>query len=72
MLRGPGGLFEIDQGKRPFGCDIVSDGDVRRLVANAAEMAVIDRMKAMRRDGATLRPIGNVTPAPRFLSDPHL
>jgi DNA invertase Pin-like site-specific DNA recombinase len=48
-------------GKRPFGYDIVPDGDVRRLVPNAAEMAVIDRMQAMRRDGVTLRAIGAVT-----------
>jgi DNA invertase Pin-like site-specific DNA recombinase len=45
-------------GSRPFGYDIVLDGEVRRLVPNQAEQAVIDRMKAMRQDGATLRAIG--------------
>jgi putative DNA-invertase from lambdoid prophage Rac len=48
-------------GKRPFGYDIVQDGDVQRMVPNAAEMAVIDRMKAMRAEGATYRAIGAVT-----------
>ena len=48
-------------GKRPFGYDIVLDGEVNRLVPNEAEMAVIDRMQAMRRHGATLRVIGAVT-----------
>ena len=48
-------------GKRPFGYDIVLDGEVSRLVPNEAEMAVIDRMQAMRRHGATLRVIGAVT-----------
>jgi putative DNA-invertase from lambdoid prophage Rac len=45
-------------GKRPFGKDIVEDGDVRRLVPNAAEQAVIERMKAMRAEGKTYREIG--------------
>jgi hypothetical protein len=48
-------------GKRPFGSDVVMDGEVRRIVPNAAEMAVVERMKAMRRDGATYRAIGAVT-----------
>ena len=48
-------------GKRPFGYDIVLDGDISRFVPNVAEMAVIERMKAMRRDGATYRAIGAVT-----------
>jgi DNA invertase Pin-like site-specific DNA recombinase len=48
-------------GKRPFGYDIVLDGEVSRLVPNKAEQAVIDRMKVMRQDGATLRAIGAVT-----------
>jgi putative DNA-invertase from lambdoid prophage Rac len=48
-------------GKRPFGYDVVQDGDVSRLVPNATEMAVIERMKAMRRDRATYRAIGAVT-----------
>jgi DNA invertase Pin-like site-specific DNA recombinase len=48
-------------GSRPFGFDIVLDGEVRRLVPNAAEQAVIDRMKTMRKNGATLRAIGAVT-----------
>jgi DNA invertase Pin-like site-specific DNA recombinase len=48
-------------GKRPFGYDVVLDGDVQRLVANKAEQAVIERMQAMRREGATLRAIGAVT-----------
>jgi DNA invertase Pin-like site-specific DNA recombinase len=41
-------------GKRPFGWDIV-DG---KLVPNAAEQAALERMKAMKRDGATYRIIG--------------
>jgi DNA invertase Pin-like site-specific DNA recombinase len=48
-------------GKRPFGFDILPDGEVRRLVPNMAEMAVIDRMQTMRREGATYRAIGAVT-----------
>ena len=48
-------------GKRPFGVDIVQDGEIRRMVPNPAEMAVIEQMKAMRRDGATYRAIGAVT-----------
>ena len=45
-------------GKRPFGFDIVPDGDVSRLVPNAKEQAVIEQMKSMEKDGATLRAIG--------------
>ena len=48
-------------GRRPFGSDVVMDGKIRRIVPNEAEMAVIERMKAMRRDGATYRAIGAVT-----------
>ena len=48
-------------GKRPFGLDVVLDGETPRLVTNAEEMAVIERMKIMRRDGATYRAIGAVT-----------
>jgi putative DNA-invertase from lambdoid prophage Rac len=51
-------------GKRPFGYDIVSDGDVRRLVPNAAEMATIERMRTMRDEGATYRAIGAATGHP--------
>jgi putative DNA-invertase from lambdoid prophage Rac len=51
-------------GKRPFGYDIVSDGYVRRLVPNAAEMATIERMKTMRDEGATYRAIGAATGHP--------
>jgi hypothetical protein len=46
---------------RPFGYDVVPDGEVRRLVPNAAEQATIDRMKTKRQDGAPLRAIGAVT-----------
>ena len=45
-------------GKRPYGFDIVQDGDVQRMVPNATEQAVIERMKAMRAEGATYRTIG--------------
>ena len=45
-------------GRRPFGFDIVRDGDVQRVVPNAAEQAVIERMKSMRANGATYRDIG--------------
>jgi putative DNA-invertase from lambdoid prophage Rac len=48
-------------GKRPFGVDIVLDGDIRRMVPNPAEMAVIECMRSTRKDGATFRPIGAVT-----------
>jgi putative DNA-invertase from lambdoid prophage Rac len=48
-------------GKRPFGYDIVLDGETSRMVPNAAEMAVVGRMKAMRQEGATYRAIGAVT-----------
>jgi putative DNA-invertase from lambdoid prophage Rac len=48
-------------GDKPFGFDIIEDGDIKRLVPNAAEQAVLDRMKAMRADGASLREIGVVT-----------
>jgi DNA invertase Pin-like site-specific DNA recombinase len=41
-------------GKRQFGWDLV-DG---RLVPNVTEQAVIERMKAMRANGATYREIG--------------
>jgi putative DNA-invertase from lambdoid prophage Rac len=45
-------------GRKPFGFDIVQDGEVQRMVPNAAEQAVIERMKAMRAAGATYRAIG--------------
>lgn len=45
-------------GKKPFGFDIVEDGKVQRMVPNASEQAVIERMKAMRARGATYRAIG--------------
>ena len=48
-------------GSRPFGYDIVLDGETSRLVPNAVEMAVIEHMQAMRKDGATYRAIGAVT-----------
>ena len=47
-------------GRRPFGFDIVQDGDVQRMVPNAPEQAVIERMKSMRANGATYREIGGV------------
>src|SRR6516165_7383405 len=34
-------------GRRPFGFDIVQDGDVQRMVPNATEQAVIEWMKLM-------------------------
>jgi len=43
-------------GKRRFGWDVV-DG---RLVPNAAEQAIIERMKSLRADGGTYREIGGV------------
>lgn len=48
-------------GKRPFGFDIVEDGDVKRLVPNEVEQALLAQMKAMRSEGSTLRDIGAVT-----------
>jgi putative DNA-invertase from lambdoid prophage Rac len=56
------GLFS--GGKRPFGFDIVLDGEVRRFVPNGAETAVIERMRAMRLEGATYRAIGEATGHP--------
>jgi DNA invertase Pin-like site-specific DNA recombinase len=41
-------------GKPPFGFDVVED----KLVPNPNEQATIERMKTMRRDGATYRKIG--------------
>jgi hypothetical protein len=48
-------------GKGPFGDDKIPDGDIIRLVPNLAEMAVVARMQAMRKDGATYWAIGAVT-----------
>lgn len=46
-------------GKRPYGFDIVKEGDkIQRMVPNAGEQAVIERMKAMRANGDTYRKIG--------------
>lgn len=45
-------------GKRPFGFDIVAEGDIKRLVRNEAEQAIITRMQAMRGEGATYREVG--------------
>jgi putative DNA-invertase from lambdoid prophage Rac len=45
-------------GKRPFGSDIVQDGEISRLAPNAEEQAIIAQMQAMRQDGATYRQIG--------------
>src|SRR3954447_1823375 len=47
-------------GKRPFGSDIVEDGDIKRLVPNREELAIIAQMQALRGEGATLRDIGAV------------
>ena len=54
-----GGVY--NGGRRPFGVDVVMDGEVPRMVPNPAEMLVIERMQAMRKDGATYRAIGAVT-----------
>jgi len=48
-------------GNRPYGFDVVQDGDVQRLVANEAEQAVIKTMVDMRANGSSLREIGAVT-----------
>jgi putative DNA-invertase from lambdoid prophage Rac len=48
-------------GKRPYGFDVVQDGDVQRMVPNVEEMAVIEKMKSMKASGASLREIGAVT-----------
>jgi len=45
-------------GKKPFGFDIVKDGEISRLVPNATEQAAIKKMKAMRKANKTLREIG--------------
>jgi hypothetical protein len=51
-------------GKRPFGYHLAPDGDIVRLVPNAAEMAKLKRMKAMRKKGANLREIRAATGVP--------
>jgi putative DNA-invertase from lambdoid prophage Rac len=48
-------------GKRPYGFDLVQDGDVQRMVPNVEEMGIIKRMQDMRAAGASLREIGAVT-----------
>jgi putative DNA-invertase from lambdoid prophage Rac len=48
-------------GSRPFGYDKVPDGDIVPLVPNPTEMAVMARMQALRKDGATYCAIGAVT-----------
>jgi putative DNA-invertase from lambdoid prophage Rac len=48
-------------GKRPFGFDVVPDGDVSRLIPNEAEQEIIGKMKAMRQAGSTYRDIGAET-----------
>jgi putative DNA-invertase from lambdoid prophage Rac len=48
-------------GKRPYGFDIVQDGDVQRMVPNVEEQAVIKRMQEMKASGSRLREIGAVT-----------
>jgi DNA invertase Pin-like site-specific DNA recombinase len=47
-------------GRRPFGVDVVTDGETRRMVPNVREQAVIAQMKLMRADGATLQAIGDM------------
>ena len=47
--------------KRQFGYNVVLDGEVARLVPNEEEQAVIERVRAMRSEGATLRAIGEAT-----------
>jgi len=51
-------------GKKPFGFDIVKDGEISRLVPNAAEQAAIKKMKAMRKANKTLREIGTALNMP--------
>lgn len=48
-------------GKRPFGFDIVQEGDVQRMVPRADEQAVIETMKTMKASGSSLREVGAVT-----------
>ena len=56
----------------PFDCEVLDHREARQTIASVpklckrpfgvpAEMAVIEQMKAMRRDGATYRAIGAVT-----------
>jgi hypothetical protein len=40
--------------RAPFGYDLAPEGDIVRLVQNAAEIAKVKRMKAMRKNGASL------------------
>jgi putative DNA-invertase from lambdoid prophage Rac len=47
-------------GKRPFGSDIIEDGDIKRLVLNREEQEVIAQMQTLRGEGATFRDIGAV------------
>ncbi|WP_256754203.1 recombinase family protein [Mesorhizobium sp. Mes31] len=45
-------------GKRPFGFDVVGEAGDKRLVPNEVEQAVLSRMVAMRKDGASFNRIG--------------
>jgi putative DNA-invertase from lambdoid prophage Rac len=46
-------------GKRPFGFDIVQDGEIKRLVPNAHEQAALACGKALRDAGKTYRDIAD-------------
>jgi hypothetical protein len=53
------GIF--NGGKRPFGFDIVEDARSSAWSRTLTRMAVIERMKSMRENGASFREIGAVT-----------
>src|SRR5882757_800714 len=44
-------------GKRPFGFDVIEDGDTKRLEPKANEQAALARGKALRESGASYRDI---------------
>jgi putative DNA-invertase from lambdoid prophage Rac len=57
-------------GSRKFGHDIVEGADkVKRLVPNTDEQAIIDRIKALRAEGLSLREIGQAVGKPHKAVD---
>jgi hypothetical protein len=47
-------------GKRPFGFDVIEEGDTKRLEPKASEQAALARGKALRKSGKSYRYIAEV------------